>query len=245
MFHKTKTQQAQYHRAIKKTVLDPLQRNIVNRLSQAPSIASAWQAIFNAAFQSLAYQNHLDGNVPPLALGTINQLSAWHEKKTKTQFQKVFGVDVLPFLNENQTKTALQPHITRNIALIKRIPQDLNAKVNENFQKIVFDQGFSEDVMLDMLTQRFKVASSHAQLIARDQVGKTIGALTKIRHAQAGIKQYVWRTSDDERVRESHQVLEGNLFSWSSPPAIGHPGQPIQCRCTAEPYIPGVSDLAA
>ena len=57
-----------------------------------------------------------------------------------------------------------------------------------------------------------------------------------------GITQYIWRTSRDERVRESHLVLEGKTFSWDSPPDVGHPGQDINCRCTAEPVIPGLED---
>ena len=34
-----------------------------------------------------------------------------------------------------------------------------------------------------------------------------------------------------------HWQREGQAFRWDQPPDDGHPGQPIHCRCTAEPII--------
>ena len=79
-----------------------------------------------------------------------------------------------------------------------------------------------------------------AKLIARDQVGKFGGQLDRLKQTQAGIDAYIWRTSADERVRTSHRALNGQRFLWSEPPAVGHPGQDIQCRCTAEPDLSGL-----
>lgn len=55
---------------------------------------------------------------------------------------------------------------------------------------------------------------------------------------QAGITdQYVWRTLRDERVRPSHRMNDGRVFSWSDPPATGHPGEDYNCRCEAVPFV--------
>ena len=51
-----------------------------------------------------------------------------------------------------------------------------------------------------------------------------------------GITHYTWRTSQDERVRHEHVLRDGRRFAWDNPPDDGHPGQPIRCRCVAEPY---------
>tara|TARA_B100001248_G_scaffold201654_1_gene155893 strand:- start:346 stop:621 length:276 start_codon:yes stop_codon:yes gene_type:complete len=48
--------------------------------------------------------------------------------------------------------------------------------------------------------------------------------------------QYIWRTSGDDKVRTSHAMREGKVFSWDNPPEGGHPGEDYGCRCTAEPY---------
>ena len=52
-----------------------------------------------------------------------------------------------------------------------------------------------------------------------------------------GIKQYIWSTSGDERVRDSHAENDGKIFSYDDPPPTGHPGDEINCRCVAIPYF--------
>lgn len=56
--------------------------------------------------------------------------------------------------------------------------------------------------------------------------------------------QYIWRTQGDGKVRPSHAANNGRIFSWDDPPETGHPGEGYGCRCTAEPYIPQVSEYA-
>jgi len=98
----------------------------------------------------------------------------------------------------------------------------------------------------------FNTARKRARIIARDQIGKLNGQLIKKRQTQLGIDSYIWRTSLDERVRgnpsgrypkavPSHFAREGKVFNWDTPPEGGHPGEAILCRCTAEPYIEGVT----
>lgn len=48
--------------------------------------------------------------------------------------------------------------------------------------------------------------------------------------------RYVWMTAGDEKVRPSHAANDGKIFRWSDPPATGHPGEDIHCRCIAVPY---------
>lgn len=54
---------------------------------------------------------------------------------------------------------------------------------------------------------------------------------------------YIWRTSDDDKVRPSHAANEGKLFPWKNPPATGHPGEHYSCRCRAEDYYGLVDTL--
>ncbi len=55
---------------------------------------------------------------------------------------------------------------------------------------------------------------------------------------------YIWRTRGDNRVRASHAANNGKVFAWDNPPATKHPGEDYNCRCTAEPYVRGVSEFA-
>ncbi len=58
----------------------------------------------------------------------------------------------------------------------------------------------------------------------------------------ANTERYVWRTQRDERVRPSHRMNDGRIFSWSDPPSTGHPGEDYNCRCEAVPYFPGSTE---
>ena len=66
-------------------------------------------------------------------------------------------------------------------------------------------------------------------------------------HAEAypathATSHYIWVTSGDSRVRESHVANEGQVFAWSNPPPTGHPGDDYGCRCKAVPYHGTVID---
>ncbi len=103
-----------------------------------------------------------------------------------------------------------------------------------------------EDIR-DRIMEAAGASESHAALIARDQVLKLNANITQTRHEAAGITQYVWRTSEDERVRPAHRLLDGTRQSYAQPPVVDpkrgrreHPGGDYQCRCTADPIIPGL-----
>ena len=51
------------------------------------------------------------------------------------------------------------------------------------------------------------------------------------------LESYIWRSSDDSRVRAAHAEYDDQVFAWSAPPAGGHLGQDWNCRCTAEPIL--------
>lgn len=70
------------------------------------------------------------------------------------------------------------------------------------------------------------------------------GTPIRLTFKQAGLSdQYVWRTRRDERVRRSHRMNDGRVFSWADAPATGHPGEDYNCRCEAVPYSPGETEF--
>ena len=81
------------------------------------------------------------------------------------------------------------------------------------------------------------VSQRRAEVIARDQVGKYNGVMTQQRSKSLGITHYFWRTVGDESVRPEHVARNGRRFAYDSPPSDGPPGQPVQCRCYADPDL--------
>lgn len=98
------------------------------------------------------------------------------------------------------------------------------------------------------IEERLEVSRSKADFLARDQVLTLNGQITEARHRAAGITDYVWTTSRDERVRATHEELDGETFSWDDPPVTNeagdrnHPGGDYGCRCTAMPVLPELAD---
>ncbi len=78
---------------------------------------------------------------------------------------------------------------------------------------------------------------NHANLIARDQISKLNGQLNKTRQTSAGISKFVWRTQQDDRVRDEHEALAGKTFGWEEGAGGLIPGEPINCRCWGEAVI--------
>ncbi|WP_415401735.1 phage minor head protein [Tateyamaria sp. SN3-11] len=66
------------------------------------------------------------------------------------------------------------------------------------------------------------------------------GLINQIRQEDLGIVQYIWRSRDDTKVRDSHAAYDDRVFRWGNPPEGGHPGEAHNCRCYAEPVLPGV-----
>lgn len=73
-----------------------------------------------------------------------------------------------------------------------------------------------------------------AQLAKQARTAVSID-LRKLGGIDRKIPQQVQRTARDNRVREEHEALEGESFAWSDPPSEGHPGEPVNCRCYADP----------
>lgn len=125
-----------------------------------------------------------------------------------------------------------------NVALVENAVRVYAADVRE-IVSAPENVGLRVEELRDQMIARGNVSESRAALISRDQTLKLNGQVNMARQTRAGITQYVWSTSQDERVRDTHESKEGETFDWSSPPAdTGHPGQDYQCRCVPLPVIP-------
>lgn len=149
-------------------------------------------------------------------------------------FGKILGIKV------SETGSDMSRIVTeareKNIALVENTGRIYSEQVRRIFTD-PSNFGIRYENLRDQLKERGDITESRAELIARDQTLKTLGQITEARQKNAGVGYYIWSTSKDERVRETHQELEGEIFSWDSPPEPGHPGQDFQCRCVALPYI--------
>ncbi len=161
-------------------------------------------------------------------------VSEFNREALEKGFKRVAGVDVI--FAEKYLQGELQLFVAQNVNLIESLSQRTFAEIEERVYSGL-SSGTRWENISDQIEERFGVSESRANLIARDQVNKINGQLNQLRQGELGVTKYIWRTSLDERVRDAHERLEGTEHRWDTPPSEGHPGEAIQCRCTAEPVL--------
>lgn len=164
----------------------------------------------------------------------------------KREVKETLGLDILDdyYLGEFY-RQHLQEWIEENVGLIKSIPQDTLSEM-QNIVSQGFRTGKTVTSIVKDIQTTYGSKKSSARLIARDQLGKLNSQLTRQQQVDAGVNEYIWSTSGDSRVRDSHQALNGKKFRWDDPPVVTEPGKPVrrchpgedyQCRCVALPVF--------
>lgn len=132
------------------------------------------------------------------------------------------------------------------VALIKSIPLEAAKRVHDWTLTGIEEATRSREVAAEILRSN-EVAASRATLIARTEVARTASKLTESRARYVGSDGYIWRTSGDSDVRESHRQMNGKFVRWDENGGEGahltdgttcHAGQIYNCRCYPEPVIP-------
>lgn len=174
-------------------------------------------------------------SVTPIASKYAQATSDFQRAQLAKQAKAAVGVDI-------RKLTGLDRDIPQRLAAFSeenaQLITGLGARLADDVAKVVREGvaiGSRWETIAARLAERELVTESRAALIARDQVGKLFGEVNKARQQNIGVSGYVWRTANDNRVREEHEALDGDRFEWSSPPPEGHPGEAVNCRCYADP----------
>jgi SPP1 gp7 family putative phage head morphogenesis protein len=174
------------------------------------------------------------------AKAAANRVEETNEKEHARYFKQLVGLDITQ--EEPWLKDFTDLFVESNVGLIESIGERMHGEVRELVEGAAAT-GRRPESLAQEIEERFGVSESRARLIARDQVGKYNGMLSAARQQRLGIRSFIWRTSGDERVRESHQAKEGITYEWQDPPQdTGMPGEDYQCRCTAEPDLEAMAE---
>lgn len=131
----------------------------------------------------------------------------------------------------------------QQVALIKSLPIDAGLRAQKLAMEAATGGKRADEVAEDLMNSE-EVTASRATLIARTEISKANAAITQARAEYVGATHYIWRTAGDGDVRESHREMDGKVFQFMAPPTLsdgmtGNPGEFPNCRCFAEPIIPG------
>lgn len=129
------------------------------------------------------------------------------------------------------------------VGLIRSIPLEAGRRVQRLTEEARVTGTRAEAISKEIM-RTTQVTQSRARLIARTEVSRTAANLMQARAVTAGSQGYIWRTSKDADVRDTHKAMEGVYVPWSTPPktdpslAPYHAGCGPNCRCFAEPVLP-------
>ncbi len=168
------------------------------------------------------------------------RLSRWNLKVHDQQIKHILGVDV--FTSEPWLEGQMDLFSHENAQLIKSLGDTAIDRISFQVTEAV-RKGTSTRDLARAIASEHGIAERRAALIAVDQIGKFNGKLTQLRQSDLGIGHYRWRGVLDRRERASHVAREGVKYSWDNPPADGNPGEPVRCRCIAEPVLDDFDDL--
>ena len=239
-------------RAIKKDINEkivPLIKNLEPQYIGDAVVKDSWSDDIMSLFTQLKSRWS-----SPAFLGASKDIASVFVKSMNTQNSRRFSKAVKPigvtgidvFGDSPKLQDILSASIADNTRLITTIPTQYLDQV----QSIVMSNmrsGLRPSAIVKQLSEQFGISQRRAALIARDQTSKANGELSKQRQEDTGFKFFKWKTSDDVRVRDTHEKLENQdigfgkgVYKWDNPPKNDKgvqiiPGSEINCRCVAIP----------
>ena len=196
----------------------------------------------------------------------IDKLSGMERRRAIKEWKRIvrqtLGIDILEDYYKGEFfDHALKMWTQQNVDLIKTIQQNTLSNIRNKIEE-GYRSGWTHVEIAKEIQDAWNDDKRYAQFVARDQIAKLNSDITQAQQRDAGVSEYLWQTSGDQRVRERHAELDGKRFSWDDPPVVdlrtgrrGHPGEDYQCRCVSIPifdienlvlpYMPDKEDLPA
>ena len=179
---------------------------------------------------------------------SIRNAKSWREAAAKSQKSREL-YRLLQHEMQGPVGIQVQRLIQDNAGYISSVPLDA-ARVLVDEVARAQQSGARASTISKMLKTRFpQLLKSRVHLISRTETAKASTALTQARCEELSLDWYVWKTSEDQRVRESHRKMDGVLCSWVDPPdpealvgvksTLGHyaAGSCPNCRCLIMPLL--------
>lgn len=233
-------------------LMGPISKELEDMLPWLVNSAGAEQAAYTLTNFQETWRRNLSSSIPAIAMKWRTAISEQDKERLARGLARTFHVDTAYILDDDIIAPRLEPLTWQAVNLITTVPDEYIAEVRRAILNQYANIPHPEDRTLAEQIQHIAgITNTRAKFIARDQTAKMASVVQQVRQTELGIVSYVWRNSRDNRVvgnpsglypkgnskHGNHWVREGKPFYWDEPPADGHPGWPIACRCYAEPIV--------
>ena len=220
-----------------------------SRMDGIRDLRSAIRNGFSKARESIAQKLEEYGLEEKLARTAVTvkntALNEW--KKT---VKKTLNVTLLDdYYRDELYRKAIDDWIKGGSDAMHVIPTDLLDKIQQ-----IIEDGYSAGKPVSEIKKEVQHAYSVKRREVVDGAAGSVSTLnyecTRVNQEDAGVREYMWYTRRDARVRPCHASLDGKYFRWDGPPEMWyqtihegkvwtgrycHPGQDYNCRCRAVP----------
>ena len=168
-----------------------------------------------------------------LASQMVRGVEIRNRKRFSGLLNSAFGIDVEGLLESEGLRNFAEAQIAKNSALIKSIPEEFI----KDIQLIVYNgvtSGEDYNTIAKKISGIKDISSSFGKLdnrikiIARNEIATVNAQINQARLQRLGLDLYIWRTSDDERVRGNpggrypnarprHDTMDGKVCKWDDP----------------------------
>lgn len=187
-----------------------------------------------------SYADILDDWAAHVARGMFADVDTKNRRFWRSMSQEI-GVQMARQLAETDIGVTVTQSLDAQVQLIKSLPRHAAEQAHEYVREAALKGHRASDIA-DRIMSLGGITRRRAVLIARTEVGRVSGEMTKARAMTAGSDGYIWRSAEDRDVRPSHKKMNGRFVKWNEPPTLdnltGHAGCLPNCRCYIEPVIP-------
>ena len=176
------------------------------------------------------YRNQLVASYPTYSQ-TLAQVNAWD-----LAHQQMFEQQMQVLLDSMNSTAKITPADAADINqhFVEMYHEALAKNRDLNIQRYdaLAEQAQNIEQLQDAYEHTQELADAAQQSIADSMQTRYGQTMDKKRQKAGGVKYYMWITMGDNKVRDSHEDREGEIYSWDDYPA---PGDEPFCRCSALP----------
>lgn len=186
-----------------------------------------------------SYADILDDWAAHVARGMFADVDTKNRRFWRSMSQEI-GVQMARQLAETEIGVTVTQSLDAQVRLIKSLPRHAAEQAHEYVREAALKGQRASDIA-DRIMALGGITRRRAVLIARTEVGRVSGEMTKARAMTTDSDGYIWRSAEDRDVRPSHKKMNGQFVKWNEPPTLdsltGHAGCLPNCRCYMEPVI--------